>query len=199
MGADIATSRELSHLTNIATTCGLTSGIGRVQVGPTRYGRLTFAPPRGNLTLSQRIAAPSRPCKGWLTVYPRFRRALGTVKRDSAAGRGGRIVSPRNGRPGLSTTAFAVIVIVVIVIGGVVGFSVPKGSKSTTTSVTSTTPRPVPPRPARPRSRASLRPRAPHPRPPSRRALPALTRPRPHLRRRPRSSISPSPAVRGRY
>jgi plastocyanin len=48
-------------------------------------------------------------------------------------------VSPRNGRPGLSTTAFAVIVIVVIVIGGVVGFSVPKGSKSSTTSVTSTT------------------------------------------------------------
>lgn len=43
MGAGITTSRELSHLTNMVTTCGLTSGIGRVQVGPARYGRLGLA------------------------------------------------------------------------------------------------------------------------------------------------------------
>jgi plastocyanin len=47
-------------------------------------------------------------------------------------------VSPRNGRPGLSTTAFAIVVVIVIIIGGVVGFSVPKGAKTSASSTTTT-------------------------------------------------------------
>ena len=78
MGADITTSRELSHLTNMVTTCGLTSGIGRVQVGPTRYGRLSFAPPSREFnpfdevfkSALSRLPLSHRPRLDWFKLRP---------------------------------------------------------------------------------------------------------------------------------